>query len=557
MSIEIKLPDLGDNIESGTITNIFVSVGDKIEQEQALLELETDKAVVEVPSSDGGTVKKIHVKKGDEIKEGQVILELESSGNGKPDKQDAKQLSEGKPKTTQKEPVKEKSEAKQNAVKDKKEAKSAAKSSENIDFKIPNMGDNVDSGTVSSILVKVGDSVEVDQGLVELETDKAVVEVPSDIKGVIKEILIKSGDTVKVDQKIMIIETLGAIAESVPDTPTETEPEKPVAKPMEPETQPETPAPKSAIQKTIPSQSKIVPAAPSVRRFAREIGVSIYEVPGTGPGGRISIDDVKAFSKKLHQQSSGNAITGTSVQAEALPDFSKYGEIKTEPLNKLRQTSANHLSYAWATIPHVTQFDKADITHLEKLRKANSKKAEAVDGKLTMTAILVKVIEAALRKFQEFNASIDMANKQIIYKKYYNISIAVDTDRGLLVPVIKDVDSKNIIDVAVELAEIAQKARDKKLTMEEMSGGNFSISNLGGIGGTGFTPIVHSPDVAILGVSRAEMTPVFVDGEFQPRLMMPLALSYDHRIIDGAAAARFLRWVCQVLEEPFNVLLEG
>jgi pyruvate dehydrogenase E2 component (dihydrolipoamide acetyltransferase) len=240
-----------------------------------------------------------------------------------------------------------------------------------------------------------------------------------------------------------------------------------------------------------------------------------------------------------------------------LPDFSKFGDIETEKMNKLRQTSARHLSYCWQTIPHVTQFDKADITNLEKLRKANGKKAEMAGGKLTMTAILVKVIEAALRKFPEFNASIDMSSQEIIYKKYYNIGIAVDTDRGLLVPVIKNADRKNIIDIAVELSEIAAKARDKKLTMDDMQGGNFSISNLGGIGGTGFTPIVNSPEVAILGVSRAEMVQKYIDGEFKPRLVMPLSLSYDHRIIDGAAAARFLRWVCEVLEEPFNVMLEG
>jgi pyruvate dehydrogenase E2 component (dihydrolipoamide acetyltransferase) len=310
-----------------------------------------------------------------------------------------------------------------------------------------------------------------------------------------------------------------------------------------------------APQNFKPAIGKIVAAAPSVRRFAREIGVEITEINGSGPGGRISIDDVKAFSKKRHQQTSAGVV-GTDV-ALSLPDFSKYGPVESEPLNKLRQTSARNLSSAWTTIPHVTQFDKADITHLEELRKSNGKKAEAAGGKLTMTAILVKVIEAALHKFPEFNASIDMANKQVIYKKYFHIGIAVDTERGLLVPVIKDVNKKNILKIAAELSEIAQKARDKKLTMDEMQGGNFSISNLGGIGGTGFTPIINSPDVAILGVSRAEMQPVYLQGEFKPRLIMPLSLSYDHRIIDGAAAARFLRWVCEVLEEQFNILLEG
>jgi pyruvate dehydrogenase E2 component (dihydrolipoamide acetyltransferase) len=226
-------------------------------------------------------------------------------------------------------------------------------------------------------------------------------------------------------------------------------------------------------------------------------------------------------------------------------------------MNKVRETTAKHLSYAWATIPHVTQHDKADVTNLEKLRKQYSKRAEAAGGKLTVTAILVKVIEYALRKFPQFNASVDMAKKEIIFKKYYNIGIAADTDHGLLVPVIKNIDQKNIIQISVELSELSQKARNRKLSMDEMQGANFSISNLGGIGGTSFTPVVNSPDVAILGVSRSNMEPVYIDGEFQPRLMLPLSLSYDHRLIDGADAARFLRWVCEALEDPFLLSLEG
>lgn len=551
MSEEIKLPDLGDNISSGTIVSIFVSEGDTIVAEQGLLELETDKAVIEVPSPGAGKIIKILVKSGDEIHVGQTILELEADGT-----LSSNVVKEKEPETITvappEIPVAE-------MVKKTAPAALISSTAGPVDFKIPNMGDNAESGSVTSLLVKIGDKISVDQGLVELETDKAVIEVPSDINGTVKEILIKEGDTVKVGQTIMVVDAVeSAVVKTEPPKPIR--PESPAAEeksePLKKETEDVQTATVPPVKSAETSTGKIVAASPTVRRFAREIGVDIHEVNGSGPGGRISIEDVKTHSKKLHLQGSGIS-TSASADAPPLPNFSKFGAIETEPLNKLRQTSARNLSYAWSSIPHVTQMDKADISDLEKLRKANGKKAEAVGGKLTMTAILVKVIEAALRKFPDFNASIDIANNQIIYKKYFNIGIAVDTERGLLVPVIKDVEKKNIIQISVELSDIAKKARDKKLSIDDMQGGNFSISNLGGIGGTGFTPIVNSPDVAILGVSRAEMQPVFINGTFEPRLMMPLALSYDHRIIDGAAAARFLRWVCEVLEQPFNILLEG
>ncbi len=299
------------------------------------------------------------------------------------------------------------------------------------------------------------------------------------------------------------------------------------------------------------------PAAPSVRRFTREIGININEIKGSGPGGRISVEDVKTHSKMINRQRDASDQILKGVAAESLPDFSKWGAIDKQKMSKVRETTARHLSYAWATIPHVTNFDKADITDLEQLRKKYGRIVEKAGGKLTVTAILLKIIEGALKKFPRLNATIDMQNKEIIYKKYYNISVAVDTDRGLLVPVIKDVDKKNIIELSVELGELAEKARSRKLSMEEMQGGNFSISNLGGIGGTGFTPVIHSPDVAILGVSRAQTEPRYRDDQFEPRLMLPLSLSYDHRLVDGADAARFLRWVCESLEQPFFMMLDG
>ncbi len=296
------------------------------------------------------------------------------------------------------------------------------------------------------------------------------------------------------------------------------------------------------------------PAAPSVRRMARELGVDINEVPGSGPGGRISVDDVKAHAKRIVESASQG---GAAAKAVPLPDFSRFGEIERQPMRAVRRKTAEHLSAAWAAVPHVTQFDVADITALEELRKKYAKRVEDAGGNLTVTAIAVKIAATALRVFPQFNASIDMAADEIILKKYVNIGIAVDTDRGLLVPVIRDADRKNIVQLSVELTQLSEKARTRKIALEEMQGGCFSISNLGGMGGTYFTPIVNAPEVAILGISRAKMEPVYKDGAFVPRLMLPLSLSYDHRVIDGADGIRFLRWVVEAFEQPFLLALAG
>jgi pyruvate dehydrogenase E2 component (dihydrolipoamide acetyltransferase) len=306
--------------------------------------------------------------------------------------------------------------------------------------------------------------------------------------------------------------------------------------------------------------SKVVaPAAPSVRRFAREIGIDIYQVRGSGLNGRISFEDVKLFAKTLNKQiqQGGTSAGFAGIKRETLPDFSKWGEIDRQPMSNIRRVTADHLSYAWATIPHVTQFDKADITELDKLRKQFSKNVEAAGGKLTVTAVLLKVVASALKVFPQFNSSVDMEKSEIVYKKYFNIGIAVDTDRGLLVPVIRDVDKKNITQISTDLAGVSKKARDKKLSIDDMQGASITISNLGGIGGTYFTPIINAPEVAIIGVSKSIIEPVYIDGKIEPRLMMPLSLSYDHRIIDGADAVRFLRWVINALENPFLLSLEG
>jgi pyruvate dehydrogenase E2 component (dihydrolipoamide acetyltransferase) len=301
-----------------------------------------------------------------------------------------------------------------------------------------------------------------------------------------------------------------------------------------------------------------VPAAPHVRRLAREIGVDIHTVKGSGPGGRISQDDVKCAAK------TALAAATAAVQAPqigfaepALPDFAKWGKTERVSIRGIRRKTAEHLRQAWNTIPHVTQQDRADITELEQLRARFAPRAEEAGGKMTVTAIALKVCASALKVFPQFNASIDMSKEEIIYKQYINIGVAVDTDRGLLVPVIRDVDKKNIVELAAEMTQLSKKARDRKLTPDEMDGGTFTITNLGGIGGTGFSPIVNHPEVAILGLSRSRMEPEWVRDKFEPRLILPLSLSYDHRLIDGADAARFLRWIAEAFEQPFLLSVQG
>ncbi len=546
MATEFKLPELGENIDSAEVTKVLVAVGDTIEKDQIVLEIETDKATVEVPSEVNGIVKEVLVKDGMTAKIGSVLFMIEETSKTRKKKKEVE--------TPTEEIVKEAA-----APKVKTSVQVESSSSDISEFKLPELGENIESANVTKVLVKPGDKIEKDQIVLEIETDKATVEVPSEFAGTVKEVFIKEGEKAKVGQ-IIFTYTGGTTEQTVKkDESSKVEPQKieksvTVVQSIESSKRTE----KQILPRREEIIKKIAPAAPSVRRFAREIGIDIHKVNGSGPGGRISINDVKTFAKNINENLSKSG-TGAAfgMNAEPLPDFSKWGEIDVQPMSNVRKKTAEHLSYAWATIPHVTQFDKADITELEKLRKQFAPKAESVGGKLTVTAILLKMIAAALTKFPQFNASVDMANKSIILKKYINIGIAVDTEKGLLVPVIKDVDKKNIIQLSVELSEISKKARDKKITVEDLQGGNFSISNLGGIGGTYFTPIVNSPEVAILGVSRGSYEPIYKDGELVPRLMLPLSLSYDHRVIDGADAARFIRWVSEALENPFLLSLEG
>jgi len=435
------------------------------------------------------------------------------------------------------------------------------------DFILPNLGDGVAQGDVLKVLVKAGDTIKVDQPVVELETDKATIEVPSDVAGKVKEVKAKPGDKLKPGQVVLIMENGASAVAAGASGASGAAPDAPVAPAVERPKVVDIAAgrPAAAVAAVpAPSAASVVtaaPAAPSVRRLAREIGVDVSQVTGTGPGGRITQDDVKEFAKRvMNSFGSGGQAAAASRPAgsgPALPDFSKWGEVERKAMSGIRRKTAEHLSYAWNTIPHVTQFDQADITNLEAMRKKYRGEAEKAGGNLTVTAVAAKVIATALKAFPQFNASVDAAGEAIVYKKYINVGIAVDTDNGLLVPVIRNADQKNLIQLSVEINLLAEKAKARKLTLDEMSGGSMSISNLGGIGGTSFTPIVNWPEVAILGISRGGYEPVWNGTAFEPRQMLPLSLSYDHRLIDGADAIRFLRWVVEALENPFTLALRG
>jgi pyruvate dehydrogenase E2 component (dihydrolipoamide acetyltransferase) len=473
------------------------------------------------------------------------------------------------------------------------------------DFTLPELGENVTAGDVVRVLVSPGDTIAHDQPILELETDKATIEVPSSVSGTVKDLKVKQGDRVKVGQVVLTVDEGGEAADQKSASPagakaresksdeqrtdkpkpqpagaptegglSQAAPGKGDEKPDRPsaagqsdraaEGEPPRQKPRGEVveisrgaratpapQPEPEAEGPLPPAAPSVRRLARELGVDIRRVRGSGVGGRISQDDVQAYVRDAMASGAASA----PAAGAALPDVGRWGDVERQPMSNIRRKTAEHLSLAWNTIPHVTQHDRADITALEALRKQYSPQAEKAGGKLTITAIALKIVERALRRFPQFNASVDAARNEIVYKKSIHIGVAVDTERGLLVPVIRDVDRKGILDLSVELSTISDKARAGKLSLEEMQGGGFTITNLGGIGGTSFTPIVNWPEVAILGISRGAYEPVWINNQFEPRLVLPLSLSYDHRVIDGADAARFVRWVAEAFEQPFVLAL--
>jgi pyruvate dehydrogenase E2 component (dihydrolipoamide acetyltransferase) len=569
---EFKLPELGENIHQGDLVRLMVSPGASVSEGQPVMELETDKAVVEVPSSVSGVVKDIRVKEGQKVSVGQVIFTVDNGTASV-----ARAPSPAKAAATAPAASTAASKAATPAAKAQAAPASSAAApaapaatAEVTEFRLPELGENINQGDLVRLMVSPGATVAEGEPVMEIETDKAVVEVPSSVSGVVKDVQVSPGQKIKVGQLIFTLlngatsrqksvshnqETRFAFQAAIQsEGKTEEEalpPDQPKAAPVATFSMPLDLDRAAGVDHRGP-----VPAAPHVRRLARELGVDIHNVAGSGPGGRISEDDVKAYTKSLVVSGTGTAIP-THLKQPALPDFSKWGKIERVPMRGVRRKTAEHMWEAWSSIPHVTQNDKADITELEQLRTRFGPKAAEAGGKMTVTAIALKVCASALKIFPQFNASIDMEKEEIVYKQFINIGVAVDTERGLLVPVLRDVDKKNIVELAAELTGLSKKARDKKLAAADMEGGTFTITNLGGIGGTGFSPIVNYPEVAILGLSRSSMEPVWLNGKFEPRQVIPLSLSYDHRLIDGADAARFLRWIAEAFEQPFLLSVQG
>jgi pyruvate dehydrogenase E2 component (dihydrolipoamide acetyltransferase) len=555
-AIEVKVPDIGD-YKDVPVIEVLVKAGDVVEKEQSLVTLESDKATMDVPSPAAGTVKEVKIKLGDAVSEGTLIMLLESAGAAKANGAAAAPQAAA-PQAAQ---------AAQAAPAPAPAAAPAAASGGGLtEVKVPDIGDYKDVPVIE-VAVKVGDRVEKEQSLVTLESDKATMDVPSSTAGIVKEILVKVGDSVSEGSVIVVVEAEGAAAAA----PAAAAPQKKVEPPVD---SPRPAAPQSVpAQPSALAQAPLIPAgeggarrpshaSPSVRKFARELGVDVAQVQGTGPKGRITQEDVTAFVKGV--MTGQRALAAAPAAASAgggelnlLPwpkvDFTKFGPIDPKPLSRIKKISGANLHRNWVMIPHVTNNDEADITELEALRVQLNKENEKAGVKITMLAFVIKAVVSALKKFPTFNASLD--GDTLVFKQYYHVGFAADTPNGLVVPVIRDADKKGLIEVAKEMAELSKLARDGKLKPDQMQGGCFSISSLGGIGGTHFTPIINAPEVAILGLSRGAMKPVWDGKQFVPRLTLPLSLSYDHRVIDGAEAARFNAYLGSLLADFRRVIL--
>jgi pyruvate dehydrogenase E2 component (dihydrolipoamide acetyltransferase) len=516
MAQEFKIPELGENVTSGDVVRILVKSGDTLEKDQPVLELETDKATIEVPSTVEGTVQDVKVKQGDKVKVGQLVLTVDGDGAAAETPAEKGEAAEA-PRAAEEERGAERPKPK------------------------PQPAGSVEAGGLSQ--AAPGQAEPVESAPDPQGAQKGAAERDRGTTGSAPAKTMEGGGAARDEQQRETEET------AEPETRQKPRGEVVAisrgsrsggAAPATPDAPASTPA----------------PAAPSVRRLARELGVDIHAVPGSGEGGRISVDDVRAFVRSaLGGGAAQGGAAGSAAPAAPLPDFARWGAIERKPMSNIRRRTAEHLSNAWRTIPHVTQHDKADITALEDLRQRYSPQAEKAGGKLTVTAIALKIAAGALKRFPQFNASIDVGQNEIVHKSSVHVGVAVDTERGLLVPVVRNVDRKGIIELSVELAGLSEKARAGKLSLEEMQGGGFTITNLGGIGGTSFTPIVNWPEVAILGISRGAYEPHWDGEQFGPKLMLPFSLSYDHRVIDGADAARFLRWICEAFEQPFVIAL--
>ncbi|HTH76954.1 MAG TPA: dihydrolipoyllysine-residue acetyltransferase [Trinickia sp.] len=554
-AIEVKVPDIGD-YKDVPVIEILVKAGDAVEKEQSLVTLESDKATMDVPSPQAGTVKEVKVKQGDSVSEGTLIILLEPTG-GAASAKPAQGNGAAAPA-----PAAPQSSAPAQAA-------PAAAGGGVQEVKVPDIGDYKDVPVIE-VAVKVGDRVEKEQSLVTLESDKATMDVPSPVAGVVKEIKVKVGDSVSEGSLIVLVEAQGAAPAAAAPA------QAPAAKKVEPPADsPREDAPHGMpAQPSALAQAPIIPAgeggsrlpshaSPSLRKFARELGVDVAQVKGTGPKGRITQEDVTAFVKGVMtgQRSLGGAAPAAAGagggELNLLPwpkiDFTKFGPIDPKPLSRIKKISGANLHRNWVMIPHVTNNDEADITELEGLRVQLNKENEKAGVKVTMLAFVIKAVVSALKKFPTFNASLD--GDTLVFKQYYHVGFAADTPNGLVVPVIRDADKKGLIEIAKEMAELSKLARDGKLKPDQMQGGCFSISSLGGIGGTHFTPIINAPEVAILGLSRGAMKPVWDGKQFVPRLTLPLSLSYDHRVIDGAEAARFNAYLGALLADFRRVIL--
>ena len=545
MSELIRVPDIGSG--DGEVIELFVKVGDRIEADQSILTLESDKASMEIPAPKAGIVKSLKIKLGDRLKEGDELLELEVEGAAAAPEAAAPAAAPAAAEKPAAAPVAE------------APAAPAAPAAATIqDIHVPDIGSS-GKAKIIEILVKAGDTVEADQSLITLESDKASMEIPSPAAGVVESIAVKLDDEVGTGDFILKLKVQGAAAPAAPAqaaaAPAPAKAEAPAAAPAPAAKAEAAPAPAAA---PAPKGGK-VHAGPAVRQLAREFGVELSAVSPSGPHGRIIKEDVQAYVKTMMQKAkeapAAGATGGAGIPPIPAVDFSRFGEVEEVAMTRLMQIGASSLHRSWLNIPHVTQFDQADITELEAFRVAQKAVAEKAGVKLTVLPLLLKSCAHLLKEMPDFNSSLAPSGKAIIRKKYVNIGFAVDTPDGLLVPVIKNVDQKSLLQLAAEAAALAAKARDKKLTADDMQGACFTISSLGHIGGTGFTPIVNAPEVAILGVSKATIQPVWDGKAFQPKLMLPLSLSYDHRVINGAAAARFTQRLSQLLGDIRTILL--
>ena len=550
--IDIQVPDIGDFAEVGVI-ELLVKPGDTVTKDQSLITVESDKASMEIPSSHAGVVKEIVVKIGDKIAEGSVVIKLEAAGDAA-----APAPAAQAPAPAAAAPAPAPAAAPQAAA-------AAPAASGPVEVKVPDIGDFKDVAVIE-LLVKVGDTVTAEQSLFTVESDKASMEIPSPAAGVIKELKVKIGDTINIGDLVAILE--GSAAAAPAAAPAAQAPAAAPASAPASAAAPVAAAPAAAVpahNPTVPPSGAMPYASPSVRKFARELGVPLDEVKGSGNKGRITADDVQAFTKQVMtgavqtkaQAAKAPAGGGSGAGLDLLPwpkvDFSKFGTVERKDLSRIKKISGANLHRNWVMIPHVTNNDEADITELEAFRVSTNKENEKSGVKVTMLAFVIKALVSALKKFPEFNTSLD--GDTLVYKQYFNIGFAADTPNGLVVPVLKDADKKGIIQISAEMGELAKKARDGKLGAADMQGGCISISSLGGIGGTHFTPIVNAPEVAILGLSKSGIKPVWDGKQFVPRLMLPLSLSYDHRVIDGASAARFNAFLGQVLADYRRIIL--